>query len=97
MAFLEQYKAKLTDCHSAVERIGSNSIVSIGQAVCQPPALMDALASRAAAGDIDNVRLYYMHAEQNMQQYRRSPGETADCRSESTHAARIRSFFAAHF
>jgi itaconate CoA-transferase len=68
MAFLEQYTAKLTDCHSAVERIGSNSIVSIGQAVCQPPALMDALASRAAAGDIDNVRLYYMHAEQNMQQ-----------------------------
>jgi itaconate CoA-transferase len=68
MAFLDQYKAKLTDSHGAVERIGSNSIVSTGQAVCQPPALMAALASRAQAGNIDNVKLYYMHAEQYMQQ-----------------------------
>jgi itaconate CoA-transferase len=66
MASDNPYKAKLTDSHGAVEEIGSNSIVAIGQAVCQPPALMEALASRAEAGKIDNVKLYYMHAEQNM-------------------------------
>ena len=44
MASENPYKAKLTDSHGAVEEIGSNSIVAIGQAVCQPPALMEALA-----------------------------------------------------
>jgi hypothetical protein len=40
MAYESKYKAMLTDSHNAVEQIGSNSIVAIGQAVCQPPALM---------------------------------------------------------
>ena len=66
MDYQSQYKAKLTDSHGAVGQIGSNSIVAIGQAVCQPPALMEALASRAEAGDVDNVKVYYMHAEENM-------------------------------
>jgi acyl-CoA hydrolase len=66
MVFGNQYKSKLTDSHTAVEQIGSNSLVAIGQAVCQPPALMEALASRAEAGKVDNVKLYYMHAEQDM-------------------------------
>ena len=61
-----EYKAKLTDSHSAVQLIGSHSVVAIGQAVCQPPALMEALASRAEAGNIDDVKLYYMHAEEHM-------------------------------
>ena len=66
MAYEDQYKAKLTDSHGAVAQIGSNSIVAIGQAVCQPPALMEALAVRAEAGSVDNVKVYYMHAEENM-------------------------------
>src|SRR6204780_5468231 len=66
MSYERQYKAKLADSHSAAEQVASNSIVAIGQAVCQPPALMDALASRAEAGKVDNVKLYYMHAEQDM-------------------------------
>jgi itaconate CoA-transferase len=66
MFYENQYKAKLTDSHGAVDKIGSNSIVAIGQAVCQPPALMEALASRAETANIDNVKLYYMHAEENM-------------------------------
>jgi itaconate CoA-transferase len=66
MVYENQYKAKLTDSHTAVEQIGSDSIVAIGQAVCQPPALMEALASRAEAGNVDDVKLYYMHAEKHM-------------------------------
>ena len=66
MAYEDQYKAKLTDSHGAVAQIGSDSIVAIGQAVCQPPALMEALAVRAEAGSVDNVKVYYMHAEENM-------------------------------
>ncbi|HXM09393.1 MAG TPA: hypothetical protein VN946_05550, partial [Terriglobales bacterium] len=66
MAYEDQYTAKLTDSHGAVAYISSNSIVAIGQAVCQPPALMEALAVRAEAGSVDNVKVYYMHAEENM-------------------------------
>jgi itaconate CoA-transferase len=61
-----EYKAKLTDSRSAVQQIGSHSVVALGQAVCQPPALMEALGSRAEAGNIDDVKLYYMHAEEHM-------------------------------
>src|SRR6204780_2076682 len=66
MSYERQYKTKLTDSHSAAEQVASNSIVAIGQAVCQPPALMEALAARAGAGSVDNVKVYYMHAEENM-------------------------------
>jgi itaconate CoA-transferase len=66
MSYERQYKAKLADSHSAAEQVASNSIVAIGQAVCQPPGLMEALAARAEAGSVDNVKVYYMHAEENM-------------------------------
>ena len=68
MVYESKYKAMLTDSQSAIEQISSNSVVAIGQAVCQPPALMEALASRAEAANIDNVKVYYMHAEENMKQ-----------------------------
>ena len=66
MSYERRYKAKLADSHSAAEQVASDSIVAIGQAVCQPPALMEALAARAEAGSVDNVKVYYMHAEENM-------------------------------
>jgi itaconate CoA-transferase len=61
MGYQTEYKTKLTDSHTAVEQIRTNSIVGIGQAVRQPPALMQALAERAKAGKVDNVKVYYMH------------------------------------
>ena len=56
-----KYKTKLTDSHTAVEQIRTNSIVGIGQAVRQRSALMQALAERAKAGKVDSVKVYYMH------------------------------------
>jgi len=66
MGYQTEYKTKRTDSHTAVEQIGSDSIVGIGQAACQPPALMQALAERAGAGKVDNVKVYYMHSEEHM-------------------------------
>ena len=66
MGYQTEYKTKLTDSHTAVEQIGSDSTVGIGQAACQPPALMQALAERAGAGKVDNVKVYYMHSEEHM-------------------------------
>ena len=64
--YQSQYDAKLTDSHSAVAHITSGSILAVSQAVSQPPALMYALAQRAEAGEIDDVRLYYFHSERHM-------------------------------
>ena len=66
IGYQTEYKTKLTDSHTAVEQIGSDSAVGIGQAACQPPALMQALAQRAEAGNVDNVKVYYMHSEEHM-------------------------------
>lgn len=60
------YAGKLTDPGSAVEGIGSHSTVAVGQAAGQPPALMQALADRARAGKVDDVKVYYYHAEAAM-------------------------------
>ena len=64
--FDKEYQAKLTDSHTAVGQIASHSIVAISQAASQPPALMEALATRAEAGSVDDLKLYYFHAEENM-------------------------------
>jgi len=68
MEFQATYKAKLTDAHTAVAPVASHSIVAISQAISQPPALMHALAARADAGEIDDVRVYYYHSEQHMRE-----------------------------
>lgn len=60
------YRAKLTDPAIAVEAVTSGSSVAIGQAACQPPALLTALATRAERGEIDQVELFYFHAETPM-------------------------------
>ncbi len=63
-----EYAAKLTDARTAVAEVKSGSTVALGQAAGQPPALMRALADRARRAEIDEVKLYYFHAEQPMQE-----------------------------
>jgi itaconate CoA-transferase len=53
------YTSKLTTPEKAVAGIPSGSRVSVGMAVAQPPGLLKALANRAAAGAVDDLRLYY--------------------------------------
>src|ERR1700722_20943825 len=56
------YRAKLTTAAEAVERIASGVNVSMGMAMTEPPALLKALADRAAAGRVDNLKLYYFES-----------------------------------
>jgi itaconate CoA-transferase len=60
------YHAKLTDPDTAIHAVTSGSSVAIGQAACQPPALLQALAARAERAEIDRVKLFYFHAEKPM-------------------------------
>lgn len=68
MNWEQMYRAKLTDADTAVRVIDSGSRIVVGQAISQPPALMDALARRAEAGAIDQVRVYYYHSEHHMRE-----------------------------
>lgn len=60
------YRTKLTDAETAVSQIASGSRVALGMAMSQPPALMQALADRASAGKVDDVKLYYFQSEDNL-------------------------------
>jgi len=52
----------LTTPDRAVAAIPSGSRLSMGMAMAEPPALLKALADRAEAGQVENVRLYYFEA-----------------------------------
>ncbi|MDP9651031.1 acetyl-CoA hydrolase/transferase family protein [Paraburkholderia caledonica] len=53
------YQSKLTTPEAAVSLIDSGSRISIGMAAAEPPALLAALANRAAAGKVEGIRAYY--------------------------------------
>jgi itaconate CoA-transferase len=56
------YKSKLTTPEIAVGRIASGTTLSMGMAMTEPPALLKALADRAAAGKVDNLKIYYFES-----------------------------------
>src|SRR3984885_7277367 len=56
------YQSKLTTPDQAVASIPSGSRLSMGMAMAEPPALLRAMADRAEAGKVENVRLYYYEA-----------------------------------
>jgi itaconate CoA-transferase len=56
------YESKLTTPSQAVASIPSSSKLSMGMAMAEPPALLRALADRAAARTIEDLRVYYFEA-----------------------------------
>jgi itaconate CoA-transferase len=56
------YQSKLTIPKQAAAAIPSGSRMSMGMFAAEPPALLRALADRAAAGEVDDLRLYYFEA-----------------------------------
>src|SRR5580698_3907632 len=56
------YQSKLTTPSQAVATIPSGSKLSMGMAMTEPPALLRALADRAEAGGIQDLKVYYMES-----------------------------------
>lgn len=56
------YKDRLKSAAEAAALIPSGAKVAMGLAAAQPPAILGALATRARAGEVDNVGIYYMLA-----------------------------------
>jgi len=57
--FKATYKSKVTTPEVAVGRIASGVTLSMGMAMTEPPALLKAVADRAAAGKVDDLKVYY--------------------------------------
>jgi itaconate CoA-transferase len=62
MELTSLYKSKLITPTEAVARIGSGVTLSMGMAMNEPPALLKALADRAAAGRVDDLKIYYFES-----------------------------------
>ena len=56
------YQSKLTTPDRAVAMIPSGSKLSMGMAMAEPPGLLKALADRAEAGGIEDIKVYYFEA-----------------------------------
>ncbi|QMT60984.1 acetyl-CoA hydrolase/transferase family protein [Legionella sp. PC997] len=60
MSFDKQYQQKLHSPDDAVMLIPPTAVISMGMRVATPPALCHALAARARAGDVQEVKVYYL-------------------------------------
>ncbi|MBL8446567.1 MAG: acetyl-CoA hydrolase/transferase family protein [Zoogloeaceae bacterium] len=58
--FLAAYRDKRCSAEVAAAMIPAGAKVALGIGAAQPPALLEALAARARAGQIEDVQLYYM-------------------------------------
>ena len=56
------YRSKLATPADAVGRIASGATLSMGMAMTEPPALLKALADRAAVGKVDDLKIYYFES-----------------------------------
>jgi itaconate CoA-transferase len=65
MSNQSEYQRKLTTPEEAVQLIESGSNLAKGMAISEPPALMLALAERAARRDIQELNVFYMHSERH--------------------------------
>jgi len=53
-----EYKRKLTTPQKAVEEIHNGETIVHGSSVAEPPALLTAIADRARAGELRNIKIY---------------------------------------
>jgi itaconate CoA-transferase len=65
MAYTAEYEQRLTSAERAVATIPHGATVVVAFGVAAPPALLAALAARARAGDLRDVRTYYMFPVQH--------------------------------
>lgn len=62
MTWQEIYAARRLTAAEAANRIESGWRVAMGMALAEPPAILAAIAARAEADEIDEVKLFYFHS-----------------------------------
>lgn len=62
MTWRDIYTQRRLTATEAANRIESGQRVCMGMALAEPPAILAAIAARAEADEIDEIRLYYFHS-----------------------------------
>lgn len=63
--YQEEYKMKLKSAEEAARLINPRSSIALGMAVSQPPALLKAIADLARDRYFDQLKVFYLHAEEH--------------------------------
>mgnify|MGYP001049922936 CR=1 FL=1 len=58
--YISEYRRKLTTPEKAVGKIGNGSTIVTGMTNAEPPALLGAIADRARAGDLKDIKFYFL-------------------------------------
>ncbi len=64
-SYLSEYRRKLTTAEKAVERIKSGATITHGLASAEPPILLAAIADRARAGGLTDIKVFSMLPQQH--------------------------------
>ncbi len=62
----KEYASKLMGADEAIKFVPKKGKISLGMAVSEPPALLKALEKRILENSIDELRVYYMHSEEQL-------------------------------
>ncbi len=65
MRYQSDYQSKLMSANEAIQLAPKRGNISMGMAVSEPPALLQALEDRIKANEIEELRVYYMHSEKS--------------------------------
>lgn len=68
-ALEKAYQSKLTTPAGAANYLPKRGNLSFAMAIGQPPAIIEAIGKRVRSGDLHELRLYYMHAEEPVNQH----------------------------
>jgi itaconate CoA-transferase len=77
-AYLGEYKAKLTTAQKAVECLKNGDTLIHGLSIAEPPALLGAIADRARADDLEDIKVYSLNPTKNVARTVLAP-DLADC------------------
>ncbi len=81
--FERLYQDKLCDPETAVSMFASGENLSMGMALGEPPALLNALSKRLDRGELEQLKLWYFHsmpaAAQTVLDYRHMDKLTPHC------------------
>jgi len=56
--YFTEYQRKLTDPNGASEKIENGNTIVHGLSIAEPPALLSAIADRARAGTLRDIKIY---------------------------------------
>ncbi|HBA82801.1 MAG TPA: 4-hydroxybutyrate--acetyl-CoA CoA transferase [Verrucomicrobia bacterium] len=75
---LSEYKARLTTAEKAAALVESGDTIIVGVNIAEPPALLEAIAARARAGDLRDINVYSFNPQAHLAATLFSP-DVCDC------------------